>query len=127
MQVLQVVSIKILVAIGTYLKDRELGQNSLKLLRESILCEHDLAHIERANTSNFEARVNYRRGFALRLRQHDIQKVICSRNRRDRRLESTRHREGKMRVVRPSRYFSGNVRAEAPLAMPQHKIFWSLP
>lgn len=127
MQVLQVVSIKILMTRGTYLKDRELSQNSLKLLRESILCEHDLAHIERADTSDFKARVNHRRGFALCLRQHDIQEVIGSRNRRDRRLESTRHREGKRRVVRPSRYFTGNGKAEAPLAMPQHNFFWSLP
>lgn len=45
--------------LRTYIKDRELGENSTKLLIKRVLREFNLAHIEIAYTANLEIFVDY--------------------------------------------------------------------
>ena len=65
----------------------ELSEDRHQLFHKSILGEHHLAHVKVADTGNLPSWVDNRRCPTLCLGQHNVQEIICARDRRDRRLE----------------------------------------
>ncbi len=63
--------------------DGKLLEDSIELLGESVLCEHDLAHVERTNTCDLPSWVNDGRCLSLCLGENNIEEIAGGRDRSD--------------------------------------------